>query len=242
MIVKKIKGVRVLEKGSGIHLVLLHPAGQPPEGFIRQINLLSPHALIVSPNIFDLAREASQMNFEQMAAKLKLVMDSYPGDKKIFIGCSLGGGLALAYAAKFPKEVKRLIVCDTTGIPLNRSLLEWIKAYIQMTRDSAKLPKEIRRNNPGYYRMINEILINPIGVYKAWKISAKGDLTHVLGSVLIPTKILWGSADRFIPVDIGERIAKLLPNANLEIVDNPSHFWYHLEPNKFVNFILKAIK
>ena len=82
MTVKEIKDVRVLEEGTGLQIVLLHAAGQPPEGFTRQINLLSPYVLVIAPNIFDLARKVSSMNFDELAINLKKILDYYPNNKK----------------------------------------------------------------------------------------------------------------------------------------------------------------
>ena len=153
----------------------------------------------------------------------------------------MGGGLSLAYAAKFPDQIKRLMICDASGLPLQRSLLQWIKAYMDMHNQASNLPDEVRSKAPGYTSMIKEMIKNPLGVYKAWRISAQENLESVLSSVIAPTKILWGSEDHFIPIDIGKRMAKMLPNATFNTVPNPSHFWYYLEPKIFAEQVLATL-
>ena len=43
-------------------------------------------------------------------------------------------------------------------------------------------------------------------------------LPHLLGGVRAPALVVWGDDDRIVPPSAGERYAKALPNARLEIV------------------------
>jgi poly(3-hydroxyoctanoate) depolymerase len=56
-----------------------------------------------------------------------------------------------------------------------------------------------------------------------WFISFKSDLTYELNRVTQPTLLLWGDADPFSPVAVGERLSDLLPNARLHVVSGGNH-------------------
>jgi 2-hydroxy-6-oxo-octa-2,4-dienoate hydrolase len=49
-------------------------------------------------------------------------------------------------------------------------------------------------------------------------------LPHLLGGVTAPTLVVWGRDDRIVPLECGERYAKALPRARLEIVAGAGHF------------------
>ncbi|EEA01246.1 alpha/beta hydrolase fold [Burkholderia sp. H160] len=52
----------------------------------------------------------------------------------------------------------------------------------------------------------------------------RSDHWATLASSTIPTLLVWGTADRFVPVDIGRRIAALMPHARFESFEECGHF------------------
>ena len=49
-------------------------------------------------------------------------------------------------------------------------------------------------------------------------------LPHLLGGVRMPALVVWGSQDRIVPPECGERYARSLPNAHLELIEACGHF------------------
>jgi pimeloyl-ACP methyl ester carboxylesterase len=45
-----------------------------------------------------------------------------------------------------------------------------------------------------------------------------------LRGIAVPTAIVWGEGDRVLPVSIGRKLAKEIPNATLEIIPAVRHF------------------
>ncbi|HDR9587711.1 TPA: alpha/beta fold hydrolase [Burkholderia stabilis] len=52
----------------------------------------------------------------------------------------------------------------------------------------------------------------------------RSDHWPTLASNKVPTLLIWGAADRFVPVDVGRRIAGLMPHARFESIDECGHF------------------
>lgn len=52
----------------------------------------------------------------------------------------------------------------------------------------------------------------------------RSDRWSTLAASAIPTLLIWGEADRFVPVDVGRRIAKLMPHARFESLKGCGHF------------------
>ena len=44
------------------------------------------------------------------------------------------------------------------------------------------------------------------------------------GASKVPTLLIWGEADHFVPVEVGARIAKLMPHARFESLQGCGHF------------------
>jgi pimeloyl-ACP methyl ester carboxylesterase len=44
-----------------------------------------------------------------------------------------------------------------------------------------------------------------------------------LGQIDIPVRVLWGASDTWIPTEIGEKLAGLIPGATLELIDGAGH-------------------
>ena len=52
----------------------------------------------------------------------------------------------------------------------------------------------------------------------------RSDHWSTLASSQVPTLLIWGAADRFVPVDVGRRIAGLMPHARFESIEGCGHF------------------
>lgn len=56
-----------------------------------------------------------------------------------------------------------------------------------------------------------------------WFLDARRDLTPDLGRIDVPVLLLWGDADPISPVAVGQRLASLLPRADLVVVNGGTH-------------------
>ncbi|WP_244122663.1 alpha/beta fold hydrolase [Burkholderia metallica] len=52
----------------------------------------------------------------------------------------------------------------------------------------------------------------------------RSDRWSTLAASAIPTLLIWGEADRFVPIDVGRRIAKLMPHAPFEMLEDAGTF------------------
>jgi pimeloyl-ACP methyl ester carboxylesterase len=109
---------------------------------------------------------------------------------------SMGGVVALRLARRFPDRVGSLVLSVTSGGLDVRSLgaVDWRPSFIEQ--------------HPGTPR---------------WFIDGEDDLTGWLPEVRIPTLLLWGDADPISPVAVGERLAELLPEADLIVIPGGTH-------------------
>lgn len=112
------------------------------------------------------------------------------------IAQSMGGVLALRAALARPRWVTHLVLCATSGgLPMAElGAADW-KAEFQASHP--QLPD--------------------------WFATERTDLSGRLPDVSMPTLLLWGDADPFSPVAVGERLAVLLPHARLQVIPGGDH-------------------
>jgi pimeloyl-ACP methyl ester carboxylesterase len=67
-------------------------------------------------------------------------------------------------------------------------------------------------------------------------------LPHLLGGVAAPTVIVWGRDDRIVPLECGERFAKALPRARLQIVEGAGHFVDMEKPHELARLLGDFLK
>ncbi|WP_188189442.1 alpha/beta fold hydrolase [Nonomuraea sp. SYSU D8015] len=58
-----------------------------------------------------------------------------------------------------------------------------------------------------------------------------------LGRIDIPTRIVWGAQDAWIPADIAQRLQGLIPTAELSLVEGAGHLIHHDAPVALMNEI-----
>jgi len=109
---------------------------------------------------------------------------------------SMGGVIALRVALAKPHLVRHLVLSVTSGGLDVASLggADWRPAY--------------REDNPAV---------------PDWFVYDREDLTARLGELQLPVLLLWGDADPISPVAVGKRLAELLSNAELVVINNGGH-------------------
>lgn len=112
------------------------------------------------------------------------------------IAQSMGGVLALRAALARPRWVTHLVLAATSGgLPMAElGAADWRAGF---RTSLSHLPD--------------------------WFATETTDLSGRLAEVAAPTLLLWGDADPFSPVAAGERLAMLLPDARLHVINGGDH-------------------
>lgn len=184
----------------------------------------------------------------------------------ILIGHSLGGAVALSYAAAYPNDLQKLILVDVFGV-LHRTVLtgymvqiksrQWrsglltrlsirpvhdLNDFLRSMLDSLELeqpPVELDTaiNSPAFRKLV-------LGS-DSKKIAALAlvleDYSQVLERVTTPAFILWGDKDIVAPLRTGKVLAAQLANAQLEIIPESGHVPMLEQKEKFNQIVLKAL-
>ena len=146
------------------------------------------------------------------------------------VGLGFGGWIAAEMATMAPRALKKLVLVGAMGLKPERGEIadQALVSYIDYVRlgfaDQTVYDRVYGAETPT--ETLEQWDLNREMTFRiAWKpYMYNPSLPHLLGSVTTPTLVVWGRKDRVVPLECGERYAKTLRNAKLEVIDDAGHF------------------
>jgi len=159
----------------------------------------------------------------------------------ILVGNSLGGHIAVLYAARH--KVKKLILTGSSGLYENttmgsfpkRSSVAYIKARVEYTFHDPAIATEA---------LISQVLSittdtqKCLGVLRVAKSAQRHYVADLLSQISAPTLLIWGREDRITPIHVAHEFAGMIPDSKLVVIDECGHAPMMEQPVAF-NFALK---
>ncbi len=147
------------------------------------------------------------------------------GDEKVMLyGHSNGGRISLAFCAKYPGTVAKLILEDSAGIPpaglrklkrdVSRVIAKICGAVTNSERMREMFYKMIREND--YQRAspnMRKTMANLVAV----------DLREILPKITTPTLIIWGAGDNMTPLKNGEAMHQGIQGSKMLVIEGARH-------------------
>ena len=164
------------------------------------------------------------------------------------VGHSMGGVVALAYAAAFPDRVRRLVVADVAGV-LHRSVYgeymgrmmaerklgsesPWMEMLARViTLQAENLPPKglMSIEQP----QVRQRLLRGDPSAIAAMALVEHDLSRGLRAIKAPTLIIWSSDDKVAPPRTGQALASVIPGARLAVIGDAGHAPQVSQPGRF---------
>lgn len=163
--------------------------------------------------------------------------------KVILMGHSNGGRIAVAYAARRPGHVAKLILIDSAGIPDKRLKTHLKKAVFGAAAFFGKMVIKNDNAKNLLYKFAGEHdynKANPV-LKKTMLNLISEDLTPDFEKIEAPTLIIWGDQDSATPVSDGEKIHALTPNSQLYLVAGGRHSPQYTHPQEVSDAVLSFI-
>lgn len=167
------------------------------------------------------------------AADLHGLLNTLQVESAILVGISVGGQIALAYAAAHPERIRSLVLCDT-GTKIGSAAMwnERIERLRQEGMDSLAdsilarwFTPSFAQANPavtrGYTHMLTRTpLAGYIGTCAALR---DADLADAAQTVKARALVICGAEDVATPPDLGRALANTLPDARFSLIDGAAH-------------------
>ena len=264
--------ISVVEAGKGPVVLLVHGVAGSRHNWDAVIPQLAEHFRVVAldlPGHGDSEKPRGDYSLGAYATVLRDLLEVLGHRRATVVGHSLGGGIAMQFAYQFPDRCERLILVASGGLGREVTLLlraatlpgsEWVLPVIANRR--------VRDAFRGMARRLSWLPVRPspalreIGrAYSSLaEAGARGAFVHTLRSVMdlqgqrvsamnrihlaayMPTLILWGARDPFIPVSHAVEASRRIPNSRLEIFERSGHFPQVEEPQRFARVLSDFIK
>jgi pimeloyl-ACP methyl ester carboxylesterase len=161
------------------------------------------------------------------------------------IGLGFGGWIAAEMATMAPRAFRRLVLVGAMGLKTERGEIadQALLSYIDYVRrgfaDQGAFDRIFGAEPPT--SQLEQWDLNREMTFRiAWKpYMYNPTLPHLLGGVATPALVVWGRHDRIVPLECGERYAKALADARLEIVEETGHFVDLEKPDELAGLVTR---
>ncbi len=231
----------IADLGRGPAVVLIHGLGGSIYDWRHLLRPLARDHRVIAVDLLGSGEseipETEDYSVAAQARRVKAILDHLRLERASLVGNSYGGGIALRFAQDWPERTTRIVLIDSICYPEN------IPTYVTLAKApcASCVAESIPLGSPtrwllrrgGTIRRMEEA---ELGVYLQ-EMRAPGRraaLVHTvraivppdttefhtrLKSVQAPALLIWGKSDETVPVALGRRLAKDLPDARLEELD-----------------------
>lgn len=178
---------------------------------------------------------------DDLSRDLALMIDELALGKVTIVGQSQGAMVALRLAARYPKLLAGLVLIGTSArAELPERLEIWrrqretllngcdaardalfttLQAYVNGAEWLQNHPREAAEERAMMHAHNREGLALALDA----AVFDRGDITHLLPTITVPTLVIVGEEDRATPVELSKEIAALLPDAQLLTLAKTGH-------------------
>jgi pimeloyl-ACP methyl ester carboxylesterase len=257
--------------GKGPLLLLVHGMAGSWTTWKRVMPALAERFTVLAPDLLgqgDSDKPRADYSLGAHANMLRDLMDGLGFEWATVVGQSLGGGVAMQFAYQFPERCERLVLVNSGGLGhevtfylrmltlpgfesvfplfctptlrdagsrvagwLERAGVRSTPARQEVWRSYASLADAESRQ--AFFRMLREVVD-----FRGQAVSALGRLHR---AAKIPTLIVWGARDPFIPVRHAFAAHEAIPGSRLEIFEDVGHYPHCEAPERFVSVLVEFI-
>jgi len=228
-------------------VILLHGMLGDLSNWTTTVDALSSHGYrVLAPTIPVYALPLGETSVPDLAKFVRSFVQAMDLDQAVLAGNSLGGHIALLYALKYAHDVAALVLSGSSGIyeatlgttTMRRQDRDFIRERTEMTfYDPAHATEELVDE-------MLEIVNDRPRALRLIKIARSADeetVTEQLGSLPMPTLLIWGSNDVITPPDVAEEFRDRMPNARLHFIDECGHAPMIEHPDRFNQLTLEFL-
>jgi pimeloyl-ACP methyl ester carboxylesterase len=253
------------EKGKVSPVLLLHGFGASTYTWRRIAPRLARDHRVIAVDLKGFGQSDKPFDeqysvFDQAALLKQLIVDQDLRDLTL-VGHSFGGGIALVLALdddpRLKGRISKLVLLDTIAYPQDMPVffrmldmpfvshlgVRMVPPIVQ-TRialkiaylDDSKIDEEEVET---YAAPLRTAAGKHAIIHSARQIVPKDleEISERYESITTPTLIVWCNYDRIVPLDVGLKLRRTLPNARLEIVDGCGHMPQEEQPEATLSLI-----
>ena len=229
--------------GQGEPLVVIHGGMGNAGTWLNNVNMLADNYKLYVPDLPGFGESQLLDHDHNIPALTEFVEDFTDNlglDRFNLMGHSIGAGVALSYALKFPNKVKKLVLISS--LCLGREIAFWIRLMSVPAQALGSAIVAILKT----VKWLIDILMIPIefvmplsraNVNLGSNITTFKEqalvLTNQLSGLMVPTLLVWGDKDEIVPVKQAYAAAQVIPECQLKVFEKRGHHVHTDEINEF---------
>lgn len=257
--------LRYRKTGSGDPVLLLHGIGQSLDDWNEQHERLSACHTVYSVDLPGFAY-SERLSGPATLAKLADVLSAFLDALGVYeplpvMGNSLGGAVAMKFAAGHPDRVSALVLANSAGFgkevalvlrllavrPLAAILMRPDPAASRRTVQSifydkalvteARVCHSFALSQRAAHRQTVKDIANDLGTLSGIRAEWRTDLVEALAKLDIPTLVVWGDHDHVLPFSHLEAALLALPHAESHVFAKTGHMPQIERPDEFAEVV-----
>jgi len=253
--------IHYLEAGRGAPVILLHGSGGDGARWMPTIQGLAPNFRVIAPDQIGWGASDKPMTIYHggvFAEFLARFMKEIGVPKAALIGQSMGAGVALQMAVKYPQMVERMVLVNgggftsptdppRTGTPdwharqiANAGTLAESREYLEkMYYDHSLISDELVEQN---------LILRLHSAYTAESVQTAnarglGLLTEEeVRSIKLPTLLVWGANDKLSPPANADKLNAAISGSRNVLIDKAGHYPFIEHPDQFNAAVREFLK
>ena len=236
--IKEENGFRYVEEGEGEVLLLLHGLMGALSNWEDVVKEFKGQYRVIIPMLplYDLPLLTTGV--KTLAKFVHKFIKYKQLESVVLLGNSLGGHVALIYTLNHQQYVKALVLAGSSGLYENafggsfprRESYDFIKEKVEYTfYDPATATKELVDE---VFETVND-RTRVIRILAMAKSAIRHNMSKDLHKIKVPVCLIWGKNDKITPPDVAREFHEILPDSELNWVDNCGHAPMMEQPVEF---------
>jgi pimeloyl-ACP methyl ester carboxylesterase len=254
--------------GTGPVLLLVHGMAGSSETWRHVMPALAKRFTVLAPDLLGQGQSDKPRGDYSLGAHANLLrdlLDALGHERATVVGQSLGGGVAMQFAYQFLGRCERLVLVNSGGLgrevtfylrmltvpgfesvfPLfctprlcdaGNLVAAWLgRAGVRPTPASQEIWRSYAsladaESRRAFFRSLRDVVDSGGQAVSA--------LNRLYRAAHLPTLIVWGAEDPFIPVSHAVAAHEAIPGSRLEIFDGVGHYPHCEAPERFVEVLV----
>jgi 3-oxoadipate enol-lactonase len=253
--------IAVDHAGSGELLVFMHGIGGNKRNWHDNLPAFASHWHAVAWDARGYGESddyEGPLDFKSYADDLARVLDHFKAAKAHIVGLSMGGRIAMDFAARYPQRLLTLTLCDThpgfAHLPDDKK-----REFIRLRKEpliNGGEPKDIavpvaktlvgpNASKEAFDKLVDSMTrLHKESYIKSIEATVMSDNQSRLGEIRVPTHVIVGGEDRLTTPEMARGLVDKIPNAKLTVIPDAGHLVNIEKPAEFndaaIGFIRSA--
>jgi pimeloyl-ACP methyl ester carboxylesterase len=222
--------------------VCVHGSGADGIVWSYQLSRLSSRYRIIIPDLPGHGRSAGLplASAQAYAVWLEAFCCALHLDTFFLLGHSFGGAVVQEYARSNPHRVRGMVLAGTgTHFMLSRIYRELRSRGVQPDDAAAERKNQAVPFDKGYALLRSQ---GSEALHADLMAAAGFDSSDWVGSLGIPSLVIWGNRDEITPRELSEELAGKLPRGRLQVIEGAGHVVMIDARNEFNRLVAEFIE